>query len=130
MSNLPRSRRLYAVLAALALTLGLSANLAWADDAGLAGNWKMVSTSPDGNEIPWNLAISYADGKYAGTIKSDQGDLAAKNFKVDGTNVTLTVTYQDNDYEIRLKLVDGKLKGTWSGGGDSGDTHGEKEAAS
>ena len=107
--------------------LGICASIAWADDSELAGNWKMISVSPDGTEVPWTLVISYADGKYSGTLKSDQGDIAAKNFKVEGTTVSLTAVYQDNDYEIRMKLVDGKLKGSWSGGGDSGDTRGEKE---
>ncbi len=107
--------------------LGICATLAWAaDDSGLAGKWNMVAIGPDGHEVPWTLTISYADGKYSGTLSSDQGGMAAKNFKSDGTVVSMTTPYDDNDYEIRLKFTDGKLKGTWSGGGDSGDVHGEK----
>jgi len=120
------SRKLYASFAVLALMLGVYATLAWADDAGLAGKWKMVAISPDGNEVPWTLTISYADGKYSGTLNSDQGEVPAKDFKTDGTMVSMTTPYEGNDYEVKLKLVDGKLKGTWSGGGDSGDVHGEK----
>jgi hypothetical protein len=129
-NNLHFSRRLYAVLVLLALTLGFGAMLVGADDSALAGKWKMVSITPDGSEFPWILVISYQDGKYSGTIKSEQGDLEAKDFKVDGTTVTLTGVYQENDYQVRLKLVDGKLKGSWSGGGDSGDIRGEKEGTS
>lgn len=107
--------------------LGICATLAWAaDDSGLAGKWKMVALSPDGSETPWTLTISYTDGKYSGTVNADQGDAPAKDFKTDGTVVTMTTSYQGNDYQIKLKLVDGKLKGTWSGGGDSGDVRGEK----
>ncbi|MBV8809984.1 MAG: hypothetical protein JO033_15035 [Acidobacteriaceae bacterium] len=130
MKNLHFSKRLYAVLAVFALTLGLGASVVRAADNGLAGKWKMVSTTPDGSEFPWTLVISYQDGKYNGTIQSEQGDVAAKDFKVDGTTVTLTGVYQDNDYQVRLKLMDGKLKGSWSGGGDTGDIRGEKAGAS
>jgi hypothetical protein len=120
------SRKLYASFAVLVLMLGVYPTVAWADDSGLAGKWKMVAISPDGNEVPWTLTIAYADGKYSGTLNSDQGEVPAKDFKTDGTMVSMTTPYEGNDYEVKLKLIDGKLKGTWSGGGDSGDVHGEK----
>ena len=92
----------------------------------LAGKWKMVSTTDNGDEIPWSLSISYGDGKYSATATTDSGDNPVKDLKVEGQTIHFRVPYQGNDYDIDLKLVGEKLKGTWSGNGDSGDTKGEK----
>jgi hypothetical protein len=109
----------------LLLVAGLCA-LAQEQSHALAGKWKMVSEAPDGSEVAWTLVINYADGKYSGTLETGQGSVEAKNFRAEGNDVSLTAPYEGNDYEIKLHLTDGKLKGTWSGNGDSGDTRGEK----
>ncbi len=96
----------------------------------LTGKWNMISTSPDGDEIPWTLSITNDDGKYNATVEGNAGLSPAKDFKVDGTKVHLRTTYQDQDYDIDLKLEENKLTGTWSGNGDSGPTKGTKAAAS
>ena len=93
----------------------------------LVGKWNMVSTSD--HEIPWTLIIRQEEGKYSASASIEDGDAAVKELKVDGRNLTFTVPYQGQDYEIKLKLVKDKLSGTWSGGGDSGDTTGTKAAA-
>ena len=59
---------------------------------------------------------------------SDEGESAAKDFKVEGSKIHLRAPYEGEEYDIDLKLVDGKLTGTWSGNGDSGQTKGEKAA--
>jgi hypothetical protein len=95
----------------------------------LAGKWNMHSTTPDGNDVYWTLSITYKDGSYSATLASDDGETAAKDFKVDGLKIHLRAPYQGHEYDIDLKLVDGKLLGTWSGNGDSGETKGEKATA-
>jgi hypothetical protein len=52
--------------------------------------------------------------------------LRQRNFKADGSKIHLRAPYKGEEYDIDLKLVDGKLVGTWSGNGDSGETKGEK----
>jgi hypothetical protein len=101
---------------------------AWQDDQ-LAGKWKMDSTTPDGNDVYWTLSITYKDGSYSAMIGSEQGEAAAKDFKIDGPKIHLRAPYQGEEYDIDLKLVDGKLVGTWSGASDSGETKGEKATA-
>lgn len=95
----------------------------------LVGHWKMLSSTDNGDEIPWNLSISYGDGKYSATASIESGENPVKDLKVEGKTIHFRVPYQGNDYEIDLKLVGEKLKGTWSGNGDSGDTKGEKAVA-
>ncbi len=90
----------------------------------------MVSTTSDGGEVPWTLTINYGDGKYTATVASEHGENEPKEFKVDGATVSMTVPYQGEDYEIKLKLVGDKLSGTWSGNGDNGDTTGTKASGS
>lgn len=94
----------------------------------LTGKWQMDSTTPDGNDVYWTLSITYKDGNYSATLGSSEGETAAKEFKVDGSKIHLRAPYQGEEYDVDLKLVDGKLVGTWSGNGDSGETKGEKAA--
>ncbi len=94
-----------------------------------AGKWNMVSSTDDGNQIPWTLSITYADGKYSASATTDSGDNPVKDLKVEGKTVHFRVPYQGEDYDIDLKLVGEKLAGTWSGNGGSGDTKGEKGVA-
>jgi hypothetical protein len=101
---------------------------AWQDDQ-LTGKWKMDSTTPDGNHVYWSLSIIDKDGSYSALIGSEEGEAAAKDFKVDGSKIHLRAPYQGEEYDVDLKLVDGKLVGTWSGNGDSGETKGEKATA-
>jgi hypothetical protein len=128
----PRSTfiRLFSVGALLATIMLCIAVARPQEDRPLVGKWKMVSTTSDGGEVPWTLTIDYADGKYGATAASGEGENPAKDLKVDGTNVTLIVPYQGEDYEIKLRLADDKLSGTWSGNGQSGETKGMKASGS
>jgi len=96
----------------------------------LAGKWNMVSLTPDGDQVTWTLSIANNDGKYSGTVDGADGQSPAKDLKVDGEKVHLRTTYQDEDYDIDLKLEGDKLTGTWSGNGSSGETRGTKAAVS
>ena len=40
----------------------------------------------------------------------------------------MRVPYHGDQYDIDLKLADGKLEGTWAGNGDSGKTKGQRAA--
>jgi len=95
----------------------------------VTGKWNMVSLTPDGDQVNWTLSITRADGKYSAAVDGSDGVSAAKDVKVDGTNIHLRTSYQDEDYDIDLKLEGDKLTGTWSGNGDSGETKGTRAAA-
>jgi hypothetical protein len=115
----------FAVVAALVLCIGM----AYAQEGtALAGKWNMLSTTPDGADVHWTLSITYKDGNYSALMSSDQGEDAAKDFKVEGSKIHLRAPYHGEEYDVDLTLVDGKLTGTWSGNGDSGATKGEKAA--
>jgi hypothetical protein len=122
---------LLATFAVPALLFSLAAQRASAQEGGsLAGQWKMVSSTPDGNEIPWTLTIHYKDGSYSASMSTGQGgDEQPRNFKVDGDNISLGVNYEGDEYEIKLKHSGDKLVGTWSGNGNSGDTKGERASS-
>jgi hypothetical protein len=114
---------------AVVVALVLSAGMARAQkDSAVTGKWKMVSTTPDGNDVHWTLSITYKEGTYSATMGSEEGESAAKDFRVEGSKIHLRAPYEGEEYDIDLKLVDGKLAGTWSGNGDSGETKGEKAA--
>ncbi|MBV9157193.1 MAG: hypothetical protein JO097_13100 [Acidobacteriaceae bacterium] len=115
---------------ALCLMILLSSSAARAQQSdALAGKWNMVSSTDDGNQIPWTLSITYVDGKYGASASTDSGENPVKDLKVEGKTVHFRVPYQGQDYDIDLKLVGEKLAGSWSGNGGSGDTKGEKASA-
>jgi|GEM_PF-2493591 len=119
-----------ATWAGLCLAVILIAGVASARQSNaLVGKWKMVSTTDDGSEVPWNLSITYEEGKYGATSSADGGEGPVKDLKVDGTSVHFRVPYQGDEYDIDLKLAGNKLAGTWSGNGASGDTKGERAVA-
>jgi hypothetical protein len=89
----------------------------------------MVSFTPDGDQVNWTLSIAQENGKYSAIVDGSDGESAAKDVKVDGANIHLRTSYQDEDYDIDLKLDGDKLTGTWSGNGNSGETKGTKAAA-
>lgn len=96
------------------------------DPAKLAGDWKMTSLTPDGDPVPWKLSLKQQDGKWVGTMSSDQGDTALKDLTVNGTKLHFTTPYHGEDYAEDLDLQGEKLVGSWSGNGNSGKTTGER----
>lgn len=90
----------------------------------------MVSVTPDGDQISWTLSIAHDNEKYTATIEGNEGQSAGKDVRVDGATIHLRTTYQDEDYDIDLKLEENRLVGTWSGNGDSGETRGTRAPAS
>lgn len=96
----------------------------------LVGKWKMLSTTPDGDQVPWKLTITYADGKYSATAGTDQGEDAVNELKVDGAKIHFRVPYHGNEYYLDLKLDGDSLVGAWSGQGSTGDTKGQRSTAS
>lgn len=124
--KMPRPAGFIRLLAALTI---FSTILAFAQKTDpLVGKWKMSSTTPDGDQVPWTLTITYADGKYAATAAAGEGEGPVSELKVDGTKLHFRVPYQGNEYDIDLKLEGDSLAGTWSGGGSSGETKGQKSA--
>ncbi|MGA8026985.1 MAG: hypothetical protein WB992_07555 [Bryobacteraceae bacterium] len=121
------STRLFTVATLLATAIFCVAASPAQESDPLVGKWNMISTSD--HEISWTLTIRYEEGKYQAVAATDDGEGPIKELKVEGRNLTFTVPYQGQDYEIKLKLVKDKLSGTWSGNGDSGDTTGTKAAA-
>ncbi len=126
MTALFRPKRIVSWIACLAFYVGLC--LAQ-QNSQLPGKWNMVSLTPDGDQIAWTLSIANGDGKYSATVDGNDGPSAAKDLKVEGSKVHFRTTYQDEDYDIDLKLDGDKLAGTWSGNGNSGETRGTKAAA-
>lgn len=115
-----------ALAACLALTPATLPAQSQSDSAKLAGAWNMNSLTPDGDTVPWKLTLKQQDGKWTGSIASEQGENPISNVKVEGAKIHFTTPYQGEYYDQVLQLEDGKLVGTWSGNGNSGKTTGER----
>ncbi len=102
------------------------ASLAMAqDNSALLGKWKMTSQTGQ-DAVVWNLVLKEMDGKLIAILASDQGEAPAKDFTYEGGVLKFKAPYDGVDYAIELKLVGAELDGTWSGGDNSGKTHGVK----
>lgn len=98
-----------------------------ASSASVAGTWKMVSETSDGDSIPWTLTLTQADGHWTAAVGSSDGQpTSATNLKVAGNTIHFQTQYQGSPYDIDLKLTGGLLTGTWSGEGGSGKTSGKR----
>lgn len=115
--------RRVAVLVAAALLVAL---FTFAEDTtALVGKWNMVSET-DGDSVPWVLVLREAHGKVSGALTTDGSEIDAKDFTYKEGVIRFQAPYQGEYYDIELKLLTGKLEGTWSGGGQTGRTTGTK----
>jgi hypothetical protein len=87
----------------------------------------MISETNGGDPVNWTLMLKDSDGKLTAVLATDQGEQPAKDFTYTHGVLKFEAPYQGNYYDIKLKATPGgKLDGTWSGGGDSGETSGTK----
>jgi hypothetical protein len=107
------------------LTIVAALVLIGQDYKSLLGKWQMTSET-DGDNVKWALVLKETDGKLTATLAADQGEVPAKDFVYADGVMKFKAPYQDDYYDIELKVTGDKLVGTWSGGGNSGRTTGEK----
>jgi len=91
----------------------------------LIGKWSMTSET-SGDSLNWTLLLKESDGKLAASLVSEEGEIPAKDVSYADGVLKFKAPYQDQDYDIELKLTADKLDGTWSGNGDSGKTSGTR----
>ncbi len=99
-----------------------------ADAPEFAGKWKMASVTPDGSTIDWTLTMKHEGDAWTATVGGMGPEAPAKEVKVDGASLHMKTPYNDDYYDIDLKLDGDKLAGKWSGNGDSGATTGARIA--
>lgn len=119
----------YLVLFAAPLALlCLMSRAAPADASTLTGTWDLVSETPDGDQVKWDLTFKDDNGKLTAVASSENGEIPVKDLKLDGDSITFTVAYQDNDYQITLTVSGTSLTGKWSGNSSDGSIKGTKRA--
>jgi hypothetical protein len=86
----------------------------------IAGQWKVLARSSDGNEYNLDLVLTVTDGKVSGTLTSNEGTTALIDPKLEGSNLTFQVTTGDGTYSIKLTAAGQTLTGSFAGPGRNG----------
>lgn len=107
------------------LTCSAVLSLLAQDQKALIGKWDMTSETSE-DAVKWTLVLKESDGKLTASLATDAAEQPAKDFNYADGVLRFKAPYQGEDYEIELKVISGKLDGTWSGGGSSGKTSGTK----
>lgn len=91
----------------------------------LAGDWKATAEDPDGNELAFDVAIAEAEGKFSGTINSDDGSLTMKtvSFEDGEAKIEIGFPYDGQLYPVTItaKIEDYKMSGNWVALNSDGD---------
>ncbi|HKJ92868.1 MAG TPA: hypothetical protein VJ957_06855 [Longimicrobiales bacterium] len=103
----------------LALAMHTPAAAQTAKAVNVAGKWEITSETPRGAST-MTLTLAQDGATVTGTATMRRGDVAIKDGKVDGNNLSFTVTFGGGErtFEMQYKAtVDGDtMKGTISGG--------------
>ncbi len=118
-------KKLHRLVAICLLTCLAAAALLAQDYKPLLGKWDMTSET-DGDPVHWTLMFKETDGKLSATLVAGDNEVPAGAFSYTDGVLKFKVPYEGEEYDIELKSADGKLTGTWSGGGNSGRTTGTK----
>jgi hypothetical protein len=95
------------------------------DHKPLVGKWNMTSET-SGDPVSWILVLKDDSGELKASLAGDEGEQAVKDLTFQNGVLKFKAPYQGDYYDIELKVTGEKLVGTWSGGGDSGQTSGIK----
>ncbi len=86
--------------------------------ANLAGDWKVVAKDPDGVEQHLRVSLREQAGALIGTLILPDGTSAPlRELKREGNELSFKVTVEAADYSVKMAMVDGALKGTYTGPG-------------
>ncbi len=91
----------------------------------LIGKWSMTSET-DEDPIKWTLLLKEVDGHLTASVAAEDQEMPVSDFTYSDGVLKFKAPYQNDDYEVELKVTAEKLVGTWSGGGSSGKTSGTK----
>ena len=95
-------KKLFSVLGALALAATMYA-------ADITGKWTGKMETPNGSRDV-NMAFKAEGATLTGSVSGRNGDTPIENGKIDGDNISFTVTRKFNDMEIKMNYT-GKVSG-------------------
>ena len=95
-------KKLFAMFGALALAATMYA-------ADITGKWTGKMETPNGSRDV-NMAFKADGATLTGSVSGRNGDTPIENGKIDGDNISFTVTRKFNDMEIKMNYT-GKVSG-------------------
>lgn len=125
------TRSLVSVCAVLALGCWIAQAQSKSEPAkaSATGHFEGMATNNAGENIPVTLELTEKEGAVSGMIRSSHGDFSITKGSRDGEKVTLEFDAEGEQGTITLKMVEDKLTGDWSAGGDAGSIDVKRVAA-
>jgi len=112
-------------LALVAYSCGTSKSATAAADP-YAGDWNVVTSTPDG-ELESTMKITKNDdATYTGVVSSDQGMISMEELTIENSELTSSLTVQGMQFELKGNFTDESFKGEFAGMGTSFPVAGSK----
>lgn len=94
-------------LSSILMTAALAVSAFAAD---VSGKWATTFKTPDGQERKSSMTLKADGSKLTGTMEGRQGSVEIQDGKIDGDNISFSVTrkFQDNEFKMNYK---GKVSG-------------------
>src|SRR5947209_7418115 len=122
------ANRIVMLSAALALLVLLAGPVRAADAPAIVGTWDCTSSTADGNDATWTLAVKEEDGKLVATVQdSSIGEIAISDFKATGNDASFNAEHGGAGYAVKLTVKGPALEGTFEGDQASGTIKGTKK---
>lgn len=128
MLRLPSKTRLPILLLLVVL---LTASVMLSTEAGVLGSWTCVTADTPLGELTWAMTIKDDGGKLAGTFSCDElGTFRLSDLSLEGDTFVFFFYPVGNHVEVKAKLQQEKLAGTWQiEGGPGGGFSAERDAS-
>lgn len=88
--------------------------------ADIAGKWNISAPTPNGNQVKYQLFIQVQGDSYSGTIAGDEGEVALRDIKVNGSELSFRIETDDARYDVTAAVDGDSIKGTYKVNGNAG----------
>ncbi len=100
---------------AIAMFMLATPGVTLAAGSSAVGTWQVTSTTDTGEQNVWKMVLTEQDGKLAGTLAGDMGEMQLENVRFEKGVLTFAVKIGEDTYTVEAKVKGEALEGTFKG---------------